>query len=39
MKTIEKTVISKTQPKSNNVTWIDTSGDSPIQKNHINGRW
>ncbi len=35
----DKTVTSKYEPKSKNVTWIDMSSGSPVQKNFISGMW
>lgn len=34
-----KTIKSKNQPRQTNVTWIDMSGETPIEKHFINGRW
>ena len=36
---MKQTVTSKYEPKSKNVTWIDMSSGSPVQKNFINGKW
>lgn len=36
---MKQTVTSKYEPKSKNVTWIDMSTGSPVQKNFINGMW
>lgn len=35
----DKTIKSKNQPKQTNVTWIDLSGKTPVEKHFINGRW
>lgn len=35
----DKTVKSKYQPKQTNVTWVDVSGETPIEKHFINGQW
>lgn len=37
--TTNKTIKSKYQPKQTNVTWVDLSGETPIEKHFINGRW
>ena len=37
--TIDKTIKSKYQPKQTNVTWVDLSGETPVEKHFINGRW
>lgn len=37
--TTDKTIKSKHQPKQTNVTWIDLSGETPIEKHFINGGW
>ena len=39
MSVFEKTVISKYEPKQTNVNWIDTSGEKPVEKYFINGKW
>lgn len=39
MANIDKTVKSKYQPKQTNVAWVDLSGETPIEKHFINGRW
>lgn len=39
MEIIDKTIKSKYQPKQTNVTWIDLSGEKPVEKHFINGRW
>lgn len=36
---MKQTITSKYEPKSKNVTWIDMSSGSPVQKNFINGMW
>ena len=36
---MKQTVTSRYEPKSKNVTWIDMSSGSPVQKNYINGKW
>jgi hypothetical protein len=37
--TTDKTIKSKYQPKQTNVTWVDLSGKTPVEKHFINGRW
>lgn len=37
--TTDKTIKSKHQPKQTNVTWIDLSGETPVEKHFINGKW
>lgn len=37
--TTDKTIKSKNQPKQTNVTWVDLSGETPVEKHYINGRW
>lgn len=37
--TTDKTIKSKNQPKQTNVTWVDLSGETPVEKHFINGRW
>lgn len=37
--TTDKTIKSKYQPKQTNVTWVDLSGETPVEKHFINGRW
>lgn len=37
--TTDKTIKSKNPPKQTNVTWVDLSGEIPIEKHFINGRW
>ena len=37
--TTNKIIKSKNQPKKTNVTWVDLSGEIPIEKHFINGRW
>lgn len=39
METIRKTVESKYAPKQTNVIWVDTSGDTPVEKHFIKGKW
>lgn len=39
MTNTNKTIKSKNQPKQTNVTWIDLSGETPVEKHFINGRW
>lgn len=39
MEIIDKTIKSKYQPKQTNVTWIDLSGEKPVEKHFINGGW
>lgn len=34
-----KTVESKYAPKQTNVVWVDTSGDTPVEKHFIKGKW
>lgn len=34
-----KTIKSKYQPKQTNVTWVDLSGETPVEKHFINGKW
>lgn len=36
---MKHSVISNCEPRQTNVTWIDMSSGSPVQKNYINGRW
>lgn len=38
-KILDKTVIGRNAPKQTNVTWIDTSDGTPVQRNNINGKW
>jgi len=38
-KIIEKTVVSKYAPHYTNVDWLDVSGDKPVKKSYINGKW
>lgn len=38
-KIIEKTVVSKYAPHDTNVDWLDVSGDKPVKKSYINGKW
>lgn len=38
-KIIEKTVVSKYAPHNTNVDWLDVSGDKPVKKSYINGKW
>lgn len=35
----DKTIKSKYQPKQTNVTWVDLSGKTPVEKHFINGIW
>ena len=37
--TTDKTIKSKNQPKQTNVTWVDLSKETPVEKHFINGRW
>jgi len=37
--TTDKTIKSKYQPKQTNVAWIDLSGEKPVEKHFVNGRW
>jgi len=37
--TTDKTIKSKYQPKQTNVTWVDLSGETPVEKHFINGKW
>lgn len=39
MANIEKIIKSKNQPKQTNVAWVDLSGETPVEKHFINGRW
>lgn len=38
-KIIEKTVVDKYAPHNTNVDWLDVSGDNPVKKSYINGKW
>ena len=38
-KILDKTVIGMNAPRQTNVTWIDTSDGTPVQRNNINGKW
>ena len=38
-KIIEKTVVDKYAPRDTNVDWLDVSGDKPVKKSYINGKW
>lgn len=38
-KIIEKIVESKYAPRQTNVIWLDISGDKPVKKSYINGKW
>ena len=39
MANIDKIIKSKYQPKQTNVAWVDLSGETPVEKHFINGRW
>ena len=39
MANVDKIIKSKNQPKQTNVAWVDLSGEIPIEKHFINGRW
>ena len=39
MASIDKIIKSKNQPKQTNVAWVDLSGETPVTKHFINGKW